>query len=426
MSSRSFSFAYGIGLVIDRYRHTQYLLGKSHDEVSTLRADASEKDVNIRDLQKSLGDASAELQILKEASAGLEWTVQRVRHELLECRNALQSTRNVNHDLELRLEAQTEATALARDEVGRIRGIHEKTVQLLKTHAEELSAAQAYLNKTDLSSGADVISMVETLNGEIFQTAATIAEAFKFGDKQVEGSTEMESAYRDVVEILGPRMTDLLRSSPHHDDQLVIQIALQAAMCAYVEWIITSWYFEGRDEEQLLSNLYNHIQGSEDQAIAGRWRALTRRYAVEAFTEGSDIHQQLVDVVMETLVNILISAGLEVATDQVSDTMAAQFAGHTSEVVKRATELNSVIGQGIISCELSPIYLPPETAFDVGTMEDTFGRGPREQELILCTTDLGLLRSERQGDDWQRRVLMRPKVALQSGLEEPAIVEDSA
>ncbi len=147
---------------------------------------------------------------------------------------------------------------------------------------------------------------------------------------------------------------------------------------------------------------------------------------MEAFTEGSDIHQQLVDVVMETLVNILISAGLEVATDQVSDTMAAQFAGHTSEVVKRATELNSVIGQGIISCELSPIYLPPETAFDVGTMEDTFGRGPREQELILCTTDLGLLRSERQGDDWQRRVLMRPKVALQSGLEEPAIVEDSA
>lgn len=270
MSSRPFPFIAYVGLgaflsvsyiglatAYDRYRRTLSKLDETRAEITALKTQTSDKDASIHELKQSLDDATLEMRRMREAGVR---AMQDAQRDLRECRRNLENAQSANQALEDEVRAQADAAKLARDAVARLSEVHEGTVELLKTRTLELNAAETFLNKADSSSGADVIGMVEALNGEIFQTAATIAEAFKFGEKQIEDSEDLLSAHGDVVDILGTRMTDLLRSSSHHDDQLLIQLALQAAMCAYMEWIITSWYFEGRDEEELLSNLYNYIQ----------------------------------------------------------------------------------------------------------------------------------------------------------------------
>ncbi|KAK0212131.1 hypothetical protein DFS33DRAFT_1249158 [Desarmillaria ectypa] len=408
--------------VITRCRRTKAQLERSNHILTT---EGEKKDATIRTLQKSLSDVNAEIKNTKSFVSSLTRSSDVLKQRLTDTEHELQQARNQNHILDQQLKAQTAAAKLARDEVGKVSLAHEQTRLLLRTRTEELRAAQVYLDRADQSSGADVISMIDALNAEIFQTAATVAEAFKFGEKKVEESSEAVVAYDHVIEILGPRMTELLKSTLHHDDQILIQAAFQAAMCAYVDWIVTSWYFEGREEEQMLSSLYAIIQESEDQAIAGRWRALTRRYALQAFREAPDSQRQLLSVVMETLVNILIIAGLESATSEVSETMATQFAEHASAVVEHAMQLNRVIGQGITSCEMMPLYLVPETPFDANVMEDTFGSASKDStENVLCTTDLGLMRMEKKGEKWEKRVLVKPKIILRSGLADTILAEE--
>ncbi|KAK0196217.1 hypothetical protein F5146DRAFT_922862 [Armillaria mellea] len=407
--------------VITRCRRTKYQLERSN---YTLTAEVERKDATIRTLQKSLSDVNVEVKNTKALVSSLTRSSDVLKQRLADAEDELQQARNQNQVSDQQLKAQAAAAKLARDEVGRVSVAHEQTRVLLRTRTEELRAAQVYLDRADQSSGADVINMIDALNSEIFQTAATVAEAFKFGEKKVEESSEAEVAYDHVIEILGPRMTELLKSTLHHDDQILIQTAFQAAMCAYVDWIVTSWYFEGREEEQMLSSLYAIIQESEEQAVAGRWRALTRRYALQAFREAPDSQRQLLSVVMETLVNILISAGLESATSEVSENMAAQFAEHASTVVEHAMRLNRVIGQGITSCEMMPLYLVPETPFDANVMEDVFGTASKDStENILCTTDLGLMRMEKKGEQWEKRVLVKPKIILRSGMADTVLAE---
>ena len=53
---------------------------------------------------------------------------------------------------------------------------HSQTKKLLEDRTAELKGAQAFLTTADRYSGADIIKMAESLNGEIFQVSAMMAE----------------------------------------------------------------------------------------------------------------------------------------------------------------------------------------------------------------------------------------------------------
>ena len=53
-----------------------------------------------------------------------------------------------------------------------------KITHLFEARTSELQGAQAFLTKADSLSCAEITTMVETLNGAIFQTAALIADSF--------------------------------------------------------------------------------------------------------------------------------------------------------------------------------------------------------------------------------------------------------
>jgi len=107
---------------------------------------------------------------------------------------------------------------------------------------------------------------VEELNTEIMQTAATMAEELAINEKKInaEGkeqeSDESREASARTEEIVGSRMTELLKVSEHHEDPILIQIAFQTGMVAYAHWMISSWCFESPEDEHMLSEIYARVR----------------------------------------------------------------------------------------------------------------------------------------------------------------------
>ncbi len=122
--------------------------------------------------------------------------------------------------------------------------------------------------------------------------------------------------------------------------------------------------------------------------------------------------------------DILLVAGHEEDTERLKQRISDRFTGRLGTVLKLAQDLNKQVGQGFTSCDLELLYIDPDTAFNNTKMEDALqpaGTPPnnrRKIEKIICTTDLGLGRSERIKDGRKSSVLLKAKVILPSGLEE--------
>jgi DNA repair exonuclease SbcCD ATPase subunit len=251
------------------------------------RAEAG-KNAELSSLRRSLTSTRSDAENREEALKALQDEFDRMKSRLEELEKLLERTRRHNKILEDQVKQQTEASQLLKDEALQIKTKHAQTLQLLETRTLELKGAETFLTKADALSGADVIGMLNTLNSEIYQTAALVAESFEFKEKKssrpgwrevedvnetgddVEGAgdtvekgnsaEEMAEVHASAIEILGSRMVELLKTSEHHEDPTLIQIAFQAGMSAYTNWIVTSWYFDDPEEEYLISEIYMRVR----------------------------------------------------------------------------------------------------------------------------------------------------------------------
>jgi len=101
--------------------------------------------------------------------------------------------------------------------------------------------------------------MLETVNSEIFEAAAYIADSFAFDSKSLD-TNEVKEACTRTSKILGPVMVQNLTSMRHDEDPVVVQIACQACMVECSRRIIASWCFDGSKVEQFLPELYIRIR----------------------------------------------------------------------------------------------------------------------------------------------------------------------
>ena len=435
------------------------------------------KDVEIANLQQNLDETRAQLQARDEAIAVFKTQTDSLKETAFETQQHLQSALNqlqtreaavgalkVQTDrlkadvdeaqrqlLDARIEAAAVKEELAalqesagknRRELDAMRVKYEQTHELLQTRTAELKAAQAFLTTADKLSNVDVVNLVDALNAEILQISALVADAFTFGPKnggRTMHSEEVEEALARATETVGPRMVQLLESSEHNEDPILVQIAFQGGLCAYVQWIISSWYFESPDDEGLLRDVYTDIRNSgkssypprscrsdhrihiEDQAIYGRWRAMTRKHVQQIRGKGPDLTEYFLDA----FITILVAAGLKQKPSHIIDTIQTRFSGDIDKIIKKSQELNRVLGEDVTSCELEMLYIEPDQDYNEATMEDTFqDQSVKENgitaEGVLCTTDLGLIRLEKGKDkntnSWKEHVLLRPKIVLQSKL----------
>ncbi|GLB37970.1 hypothetical protein LshimejAT787_0410210 [Lyophyllum shimeji] len=396
-----------------------------------LRETNRKKDEELSALRRALNDIRSELQEKDEALAVLKEKAAAMTHRLEEERRKLDNVQRQNHLLTEKLGDQDQALGAQQEELAHLGERHAQTLQLLEARTLELKGAEAYLTKADVLSGADVVSLLNTLNSEVYQTAAMVAEAFEFRVKNGQERTRteeeaaaMEEVYISTGEIVGPRLLGLLRTAEHHQDPTIVQVAFQAGMAAYANWIVTSWDFEDPDDERGLSKIYGTIRQQEEQAVSGRWRALTRTH-IPRMAE-----QELAMYFIDAFVNILLAAEVTQHPSELHEAIESRFAKRISIIVKGAERLRRAIGEEVTSCDFEIAYVSHESPFDPAQMDDTFASGfdtgRDEPEPVLCTTELGLARVVKvpgKVGQWEETVLLRPKIALKSGIDEMMAAE---
>ncbi|RDB20679.1 hypothetical protein Hypma_012266 [Hypsizygus marmoreus] len=394
------------------------------------------KDADLQALRLSLDEARSDAQVKEEAMSLLRKELENARKQLDVVGRLLEGARTQNQALGEQVKQQGEALQLLRHETLQVKEEYARTLKLLEARTQELKGAEAFLTKADVLSGAEVLSMLNTLNSEVYQTAALVAESFQFRPKRTgadegqgdraegegEETEEMAEVYASTTDILGPRMMELLKSSEHHDDPTLIQIAFQAGMSAYSNWIISSWYFEDPDDERLLDEIYGRVREAEEQAVSGRWRALTRAHVQQL---NSNHEPDLAMYFIDAFVNILLTAGVTDTRSELQEAIASRFADRVGVVVKSAQRLRKAIGEEVTSCDFEVIYIAHDSPFDPPRMDDSlagaFEERRGEAEPVLCTTDLGLgrlVRAAGRVGEWEQNVLLRPKIALESGIDE--------
>ncbi|KAF8629985.1 hypothetical protein AX15_003174 [Amanita polypyramis BW_CC] len=395
------------------------------DAIAVLKTQTDRLKEESFDAQKQLQTALAQIQTKEVAVGVLKTQADHLKADLADAQRELQEARNEAARVGTELVALQERAIHNRRELNAIREKHEQTQELLMARSAELKAAQTFLTTTDKLSNVDVAHLVDALNAEILQVSALIADAFTFGAKNGNGvveSEEIDESLARATETVGPRMVHLLMSSEHNEDPILVQIAFQGGLCAYVQWIISSWYFESPDNEQLLRDVYYHIKDSEEQAIYGRWRALTRRHVHQMIGDGPDLTVYFLDA----FVTILVAAGLNESQSQIAETIQSRFSAEIERIIKKSQGLKRVLGEDVMSCELEILYIEPEHPFDEKLMEDTFQDQSARDNLedtegVLCTTDLGLIRHEKNRDTaggWKDSVLLKPKIVLESKLND--------
>ena len=231
------------------------------------------KDLEIATLRESLDIARSDVETKEGTLVMLRKELEAEKTQVEAVGRLLQGLRDQNQTLGEQIIRRTAELEVSRDESRVIKEKYAQALALLDTRTKELRGAEAFLTKADTLSGADVISMLNALNSEIYQTAALVAESFQFqpkkpvlGDDTLEehpeerGEVDMTEVYQSATDILGSRMVELLKSSEHHDDPTLVQIAFQAGMAAYSNWIVAAWDFDDPDDERLLGEIYGRLR----------------------------------------------------------------------------------------------------------------------------------------------------------------------
>lgn len=158
---------------------------------------------------------------------------------------------------------------------------------------------------------------------------------------------------------------------------------------------------------------------TETQAVGGRWRALTRAHAQKVALREGDLHATMISHISDTLVIILVAAGCTKSYEEAYRIFTQKFGERISNVVKMASRLNKAMGEEVTSADLWPINAILGAKFDKATMDNFEPHGEDlEEKAVLCTTALGLQRSEKvvREDvvEFKTTILLKPKVALES------------
>ncbi|KAF8181794.1 hypothetical protein BJ912DRAFT_906612 [Pholiota molesta] len=388
-------------------------------------AQTKEHEEALERLSRSLQETQTAVEEKAAAAAAQEREIEGLLTHARRVEEELDSVRTAHRALAtgtVSLEAQKKHLAL---ELQRAKTEQQQTAQLLETRTAELRGAEAFLTKADQLSNVEVVGLLESLNSEIMQIAASMTEELTIEEKRIDAeakeqeSDEAREAYARAEDTVGPRMAELLKNSEHHEDPILVQLAVQASMAAYTHWIISSWVFESPEDEHMLSEIYARVRETEEQAVSGRWRQLTRKHLQRMLAHDPDLSSDMLGAVA----NIFTTAGLKDSPEMLYERIVGRFAGRVSVVMKLAVDLNKHIGEGITSCDLEALYIAPDVKFNPATMDDAIGASSSSpeaaQEMILCTTDLGLVRAEKIASargDWKESVLLKPKVVLYSGI----------
>jgi hypothetical protein len=142
----------------------------------------------------------------------------------------------------------------------------------------------------------------------------------------------------------------------------------------------------------------------EKQSVVATWRVLTRKHAQKYLR-----NLELDKMISESMTNVLLCAGVREARHDITPKLREAAEG----AVNQAVHLNRVIGQGVVSSNMLPLYPIPDSTFEV----DTNGSGTTKEDMVFCTTRLGLRKVVKTDDgNWEGSAILKPAVILVSEL----------
>ncbi|EAU92050.1 hypothetical protein CC1G_06037 [Coprinopsis cinerea okayama7 len=389
----------------------------------------------LRAAKQEISDRDTRLKTRDETIASLQDDLEKSKTHITNLAYTLQSSERTNRELAQRAQELEGEVQRLDGELGKLKREHGEAQRLLDVRAQELAGAQAFLTKADSLSGGDVISMIETLNAEIMQLSAHMAESFSpmfaisdeersvsplsagsgtalleeaavvksSGDDDasfprtespqefMDSEVQAKDAMAQALEVFGPTMVELLQRTDHAQDPVLLQFAFQAGLSAYTHWIISSWFFEDPEDEVLLTEIYARVREAEEQSVSGRWRALTRYHVQRMMRGNTPSHSpspgvdDLVIYMADALVNVLLISGLNRRSpvtghplythSQLHSQVTSTFSNQLNHILSYAKKLNKAVGERVTSCDLEALYIAPDVIFNGTTMEDASADG---------------------------------------------------
>jgi len=229
----------------------------------------------------------------------------------------------------------------------------------------------------------------------------------------------LDTAVAESREMVGAKILNVLISQAQKPEPevnpLLVQVVLQIFMVKFCVSKIRSWYPNDANIEGFLDAIYSEIRLSEEQAVSGRWRALTRahtRPTTETWT--NELSHKLMSV-------LKVAAWMPGSSES-----QESFLHRLPPIFKAVHELRTAIGEKFTSADLEVSVFDCDTPYQPTHMEDAYGdgrnpSGKRGPEYVVGTTGIGLkkLMAERAAKDtlqWQN--VISAKIVLESTLKE--------
>ncbi|KAJ3514773.1 hypothetical protein NLJ89_g2172 [Agrocybe chaxingu] len=322
--------------------------------------------------------------------------------------------------LEDKLRKQEEETGRLKDLLKVAEERQLQTSKLLEVRSADLKGAQTFLTTADQYSGSDIIGMVESLNAEIFQTAAFMAELMENASIdaiviQRQNLGKRGDALQYSRQYIGEGLFGHLTNKPLEvqTDPLPLQLAFQTILSIWCSSKARAFCSGPIGDE--LYKLYAKIRENELQAVAGRWRAI----ASSQIPAGQHSHA---DHILDCIISLLHYCGWQTRAAHNRKTILS-MQQMLQGIEKQCNSLKTATKEGITTADMEVFIEQPGGAFNEETMEDIYAEpGPgrsRPGKSILCAVGMGLRRSTMKKSEGgvlenQTDVLTRMKVVLDS------------
>ncbi|KAH9912669.1 uncharacterized protein B0H18DRAFT_1126908 [Fomitopsis serialis] len=216
---------------------------------------------------------------------------------------------------------------------------------------------------------------------------------------------------------------------PREDDRITLEMTLQTTVTTYVAGVISSWTpsSSSSSANQVISSIYNRMLQSEPQAVAGRWRTLTRKYATSSSTAAKDQETWHVQCLMEDATTILTAS-------RVTSWDESDLRGNFEIIVKAAMQLRRMVGEDVAGSEYEVFVEEQKKPFRPEVMVDEHAPRRKRQDRVgrpvICALTLGLRRTERDNRSGSRgrlevKTLVKPQVILDTIVDDLGLVDDT-
>ncbi|KAF8959228.1 hypothetical protein BDZ97DRAFT_1923060 [Flammula alnicola] len=340
---------------------------------------------------------------------------QRLQEELKKARSHIYTLRHNCQELDNERLRYKDHSITLKHELASVQRELEEYKTLSEIRGKELVGAQVFLTKADLLSISELVQKVNALNDENFQAAAS------FGDILVHRNHEwpkeqLEACYRGACEILGEPIAKILADNADKPDinPLLVQVVLQITLVRFCALEIERWYQGSQETNDFLTTIYGEIRRTEEQAVSGRWRAITHSH-----TRPSS------DNWKSEFMSKLRSIAKIAAWDIVSTEKREAYEQKLEPIFKAVKDLRVALGEQFTSADIEISIVFAKTRFHPEWMEDAYGDsrqndGKQKEEVVIGTTGIGLKKMVSRGssDSEQYQSVLSPKIILESTLQE--------